>query len=454
MSQNGSLAEGAAIPHVVVVGGGFGGVAAAKGLKDAPVHVTLIDRTNYHLFQPLLYQVAAGLLEPGTIATPIRTLFRGQPNVDVRMGEVVGIDKERRHVLRTDKAPISYDYLVLATGVSGSYFGHDEWAPLAPTMKTLADAEFLRRRVIATLEEADQTDDPALRQRLMTFVLVGAGPTGCELAGELSQLFARLPTEFRHINPRDAKIILVEAGPRILPPFSEQLSNGARAKLQSLGVDVRTGRAVEHVDEDGVIVGGERVPASTVLWTAGVAASPAGHWLGVETDRAGRVIVGPDLTVPGHPEIFVVGDTAHIENNGKMLPGVAQVALQSGKHAARTIRARVLHQPPPGPFSYFDKGNMATISAGYAVVEKDKLKMSGIPGKFSWGFIHILYLGRAEGQLMLATQWVFGVLFGRVGSRYIDTPMPTHAPATASPIGAPVEPQVSTPPSTATRNGQ
>jgi NADH dehydrogenase FAD-containing subunit len=440
MSQHGSSADGNRVPNVVVVGAGFGGVAAAKALKHTPVQISLIDRTNYHLFQPLLYQVAAGLLEPGTIATPIRTLFRDQPNVDVRMGEVVGIDKERRQVLRADKSPIPYDYLVLATGVSASYFGHDEWAPLAPTMKSLADAECLRRRVVGTLEQADETDDPAVREQLMTFVLVGAGPTGCELAGELSQLFARMPAEFRHINPRHAKIILVEAGPRILASFSEQLSNGARAKLNSLGVDVRTGQAVQHVDEEGVVVAGERVPASTVLWTAGVAASPAGTWLGVDTDRAGRVIVGPDLTVPGYPDIFVIGDTAHIENHGKMLPGVAQVALQSGKHAAHTIRARVLHQPPPGPFRYFDKGNMATISAGYAVVEKDKLKMTGIPGKLSWGVIHILYLGQAGGQLLLATQWTFGVLLGRMGSRYIDTPMPTRTAALGAPPATPAEP--------------
>ncbi|MBV9354708.1 MAG: cytochrome d ubiquinol oxidase subunit II, partial [Chloroflexi bacterium] len=362
MSQNGSLAEGTAVPHVVVLGGGFGGVAAAKALRHTPVRVTLIDRTNYHLFQPLLYQVATGILEPGTITTPIRTLFRDQPNVDVRMAEVVGVDKDRRMVqLAGDASPIPYDYLVLATGVTGSYFGHDEWAPFAPTMKTLADAEFLRRRIVGALEQADQEEDPAVRQELLTFVLVGAGPTGSELAGELAEHFRRLPKEYRHINPRDARIILVEAGPRALATFHESLSAGAMAKLRSLGVEVRTGQAVEHVDAEGVVIAGERVPTRTVLWTAGVAASPAGRWLGAETDRAGRAVVGPDLTIPGHPEIFVVGDTAHINRNGQPLPGVAQVAMQSGKYAGHVIRARVLHQPPPGPFSYFDKGNMATL---------------------------------------------------------------------------------------------
>jgi NADH dehydrogenase FAD-containing subunit len=367
--------------------------------------------------------VATGILEPGTITTPIRSMFRDQKNVDVRMAEVTGVDKERRVVqLDGGAETLTYDYLVLATGAHGSYFGHDDWAPLAPSMKTLADAEFLRRRIIGALELADRTDDPKLREKLLTFVLVGAGPTGCELAGELAEHFRRLPSEYRNVDPRQAHIILVEAGPRALAAFSESLSAGAVAKLRSLGVDVRLGKAVEMVDQDGVIIAGERVPTRTVLWTAGVAASDAGRWLGVETDRAGRVVVGPDLSVAGYPEIFVVGDTAHIENDGKMLPGVAQVAMQSGKHAAHSIRARVLHQPPPSAFSYFDKGNMATISFTYAIMEKDKLKLSGALGKLGWSFIHILYLGRAEGQLMFALQSLSSMLLGRSGSRYIDTP--------------------------------
>ena len=437
MTQNGSIARAAGPAHVVIVGGGFGGVAAAQALKNTPVRVTLIDKTNYHLFQPLLYQVATGLLEPGTITTPIRSMFRGQKNVDVLMGEVSGVDKDRRLVELTGGQAIPYDYLVLATGVQGSYFGHAEWAPLAPSMKTLADAEFLRRRIIGVLEQADQATDPDLREQLMTFVLVGAGPTGCELAGELAQHFQRVPTEYRHIDPRKARIILVEAGPRALASFSEELAGGAVNKLRSLGVDVRLGKAVELVDDEGVVIAGERVRTRTVLWTAGVAASPAGRWLSAETDRAGRVVVGPDLTVPGYPDIFVVGDTAHIENNGKVLPGVAQVALQSGKHAAHIVRARVLRQRAPDAFSYFDKGNMATISQGYAIIEKDKLKMDGPLGKTGWAFIHILYLGRAEGQLMLCVQWLFGLLIGRIGSRYIDTPSfeaatPARVPAAAA----------------------
>jgi NADH dehydrogenase FAD-containing subunit/cytochrome bd-type quinol oxidase subunit 2 len=430
MSQNGSVSNKIAQPHVVVVGGGFAGVAAAKGLKNVPVRVTLVDKTNYHLFQPLLYQVATGILEPGTITTPIRAMFRHQKNVDVRMAEVTGVDKEQRVVqLDGGAASLTYDYLVLATGAHGSYFGHDDWAPLAPSMKTLADAEFLRRRIIGSLEMADRTADPMLRQQLLTFVLVGAGPTGCELAGELAEHFRRMPAEYRNMDPRQAHIILVEAGPRALATFSEELSAGAVAKLRSLGVDVRLGKAVEMVDADGVVIGGERVPTRTVLWTAGVAASDAGRWLGAETDRAGRVVVGSDLSVAGYPEVFVVGDTAHIENDGKLLPGVAQVALQSGKHVAHSIRALVLQQPAPAAFSYFDKGNMATIAFSYAIMEKGKMKVGGWLGKAGWTFIHILYLGRAEGQLMLCMQWIFGLVLGRSGSRYIDTPS-VEAPVT------------------------
>jgi NADH dehydrogenase FAD-containing subunit len=436
MSQNGPIANMNAQPHVVVVGGGFGGVAAAKGLKNVPVRVTLVDKTNYHLFQPLLYQVATGILEPGTITTPIRAMFRGQKNVDVRMAEVTGIDKDRRIVeLDGGRETLAYDYLVLATGAHGSYFGHDEWAPLAPSMKTLADAEFLRRRIISALELADRTNDPKLREQLLTFVLVGAGPTGCELAGELAEHFRRMPAEYRNMDPRKAHIILVEAGPRALAAFSESLAAGAVKKLRSLGVDVRLGKAVEMVDADGVVIAGERVPTRTVLWTAGVAASDAGRWLGVETDRAGRVVVGPELSPAGYPEVFVVGDTAHIENDDKPLPGVAQVALQSGKHAAHSIRARVLHQPAPSAFSYFDKGNMATIAFSYAIMEKGKMKVGGLLGKAGWTFIHILYLGRAEGQLMLCMQWVFGLMLGRSGSRYIDTPSVESAAATSE-LGA------------------
>jgi NADH dehydrogenase len=424
MSQNGSLANRGSAPHVVIVGGGFAGVAAAKTLEHAPVRVTLIDRTNYHLFQPLLFQVAVGFVEPGTIAPPIRSLFRNQKNVNVLMAEVTGVDKERKRVLLGgDGASLGYDYLILGTGVRGSYFGHDEWAQFAPIMKNLADAEMLRRRIVSALEQADQASDPAVRAQLLTFVLVGAGPTGCELAGSLAEHFRRtLRTEYRNIDPRHVRIVLVEAGPRVLPSFAESLASGATRQLRQLGVEVLTGHPVQMVDAEGVVIAGQRIRAATVLWTAGVAASPAGAWIGAETDRSGRVIVKPDLSVVGYPEIFVVGDTAHIDNKGQPLPGVAQVALQSGEHAAKTIRARITHELPPAPFSYFDKGNMATISTTYAIIEKDRLKVDGLMGKAGWAFIHVLYLGRAEGMLMLCLQWVFGILLGRIGSRYIDNP--------------------------------
>jgi NADH:ubiquinone reductase (H+-translocating) len=300
-SDRGAAGEGT--PRVVIVGGGFGGIAAANWLKRVPVQVMLIDRTNYHLFQPLLYQVAAGVLEPGTIAIPIRSMFRGQANVDIRMGEVIAIDKGRRCVqLNGEREPILYDYLILATGSHSTHFGHDDWAPFAPGMKTLSDGEGLRRRIVGALEKADCESDPCVREQWLTFVLVGAGPTGCELAGELAEQFRRaLPAEYRHIDPRRARIILVEAGPRALSMFSEDLVSGAMDKLRSLGVDVRLGHAVERVDAEGVVIAGERVAARTVIWTAGVSASPAASWLGVETDHAGRVLVGPELSVPGYP---------------------------------------------------------------------------------------------------------------------------------------------------------
>jgi NADH:quinone reductase (non-electrogenic) len=446
MSENSSVTA-RSVPHVIIVGGGFAGVAAAKALQDAPVRITLIDRTNYHLFQPLLFQVAAGILEPGTIATPIRSLFRGQKNVAVRMAVVSGVDKTTRRVLLADgRQPLHYDYLVLATGVTGSYFGHDEWAQVVSSMKSLADAEAIRRRIVDILEQAEQEDDPAVREELLTFVVVGAGPTGCELAGGLVERFHRTSaSEFRRIDPKRANIVLVEAGPRVLPGFSESLAAGATDALRKLGVDIRTGHAVEQVDAHGVVIAGERLPAQTVLWAAGVTGSPAATWLATESDRAGRAIVLPDLSISGYPEIFVVGDTAHIDHNGTPLPGVAQVALQSGKHAGETIRARVLNRPPPPRFTYFDKGNMATIASTYAIIEHGRFKLSGMFGKLGWAFVHVLYLGRLEGQLLLALQWVFGLAFGRTSSRNIDPPNSELKPGPATPPRVVPKPVVSDP---------
>jgi len=409
-------------PHVVIVGGGFGGVAAARALKHAPVRITLVDRTNHHLFQPLLFQVTAGIVEPGAIAPPIRSIFRNQKNVDVRMAEVTGVDKARQLVhLNGDTPPIHFDYLILATGVQASYFGHDEWAQFASGMKSLVDADMLRSRIIAALEQADQEPDPHKREELLTFVVVGAGPSGCELAGALAEQFRRgLPAEYRHIDPRQAHIVLLEAGPRALSAFSEHLARGAIGRLRRLGVDVRFGQPVELIDAEGVVVGGERIRTRTVVWTAGVAASPAGRWLGTDTDRTGRVVVGPDMSVPGYSRIFVVGDTAHIQYGGQPLPSVATVALQSGEHAGRTIGALVTGQAPPGRFAYFDKGNMATIAATYAIAETGRIKLHGLIGKAAWAVIHVMYLGQAEGQAQLCLQWMLALLLSRTGGRYID----------------------------------
>jgi NADH dehydrogenase FAD-containing subunit len=315
------MKDGAAVsarPHVIIGGGGFAGLQAARALKQAPVHVTVIDRSNHYLFQPLLYQVTAGTISSANVAAPIRWMLRTQKNTSVMLAEISGVDKDRRCVyLNHGDQPHPYDYLVLATGVQGSYFGNDAWAAFAPTMKTLRDAEVLRARLLMSLEMAELADDPRTRQELLTFVLVGAGPTGVELAGTFAEkLHFADKSGFQRIDPTKARIVLIEAGPRVLPMFSERISQKAVRKLRQMGVEVRLGQAVEHVDEEGVISAGERIRSKNVIWTAGVKASPVGEYLGVETDGAGRVKVGSDLTVPGYPEIYVVGDTAHIEEHG------------------------------------------------------------------------------------------------------------------------------------------
>jgi NADH dehydrogenase len=327
-------------PRIIIVGGGFGGLAAAKALRNTPARVILIDRTNHHLFQPLLYQVATAALTPGQIGTPIRGILRNQKNVSVFMGEVTGVDTEQKCVFVTNadrsNVPVPYDYLILATGATHSYFGHNEFEKFAPGMKSLADAVATRNKVLQAFELAEAEEDPNRRRELLTFVMVGAGPTGVELASALAVLtHTALMGDFRQIDPVSARIVLVDMAPRVLTPFSEGLSQAAKRRLEKLGVEVRLGHSVEQIDDDGVVVGGERIVSKTVIWTAGVAPSPAGKWLRVETDRAGRVRVQGDLTVPGHPEIFVLGDTASFEENGKPLPGVAQVAMQQGRQPQR-----------------------------------------------------------------------------------------------------------------------
>ena len=321
-------------PRVVIVGAGFGGLRAARGLRNAPVDVTVIDRNNHHLFQPLLYQVATAGLSPADICAPIRSILKRQANTSVILAEVTGVDLQEQRVLMHDKA-VPYDYLILATGARHSYFGHDDWEPFAPGLKSIADATTLRRNILLAFEAAEVETDPVKRSALLTFVLVGAGPTGVEMAGAIAELAHKaLTSDFRHIDPASARIILVEAGPRILATFPERLARKAHKDLNRLGVEVRTGVAVEGIDADGAVIAGQHLAAKTVIWTAGVAASLAGQWLGTETDRAGRVKVLPDLTIPEHPNVFVIGDTATLLQEGQPLPGVAPVAMQEGRYAA------------------------------------------------------------------------------------------------------------------------
>jgi NADH:ubiquinone reductase (H+-translocating) len=411
-------------PRVIIVGGGFGGLAAAKALRSAPAKVILIDRTNHHLFQPLLYQVATSVLTPSQIATPIRSIFRKQKNVTVILGEVTGVDKERKCVFVSDtdreRVPVAYDYLILAPGATHSYFGHNEFEEYAPGLKSLADAVSSRNKILQAFEQAEAEEDPSRHPDLLTFILVGAGPTGVEMASALA-ILARttLKSDFRRIDPASARIVLVDMAARVLPPFSEDLSEAAKRRLEVLGVEVRLGHSVDRIDPDGIVVAGERIASKTVIWTAGVAPSPAGKWLQVETDRAGRVRVQKDVTVLGHPEIFVVGDTASFEENGKPLPGVAQVAMQQGRYAGKVIHSRITGSAPPGPFSYFDKGNMAVVGKGFAVLQSHKVRVRGFGAWLAWAAIHLQFLATSSLRLTVFLQWVWTYFTGQRGSRLI-----------------------------------
>jgi NADH:ubiquinone reductase (H+-translocating) len=414
-------------PHVIIVGAGFGGLAAARALKDAPVRVLLLDRTNHHVFQPLLYQVATAMLAPSEIASPIREVLRKQRNATVALLEVTHVDADRRQVffsyLDGEERSLPYDYLILATGVQQSYFGHDEFAPFAPGLKSLNDAEAIRAKLLKAFEIAEIEVDPAQHRDLLTFVLVGAGPTGVEMAGAIADMVrGMLKSDFRRIDPRSARIILIEGGARILPAFSERLSRKAHARLTRMGVEIRTNARVEHVDAEGVIVGGERIASRTVLWTAGVTPSPAAQWLKADADRAGRVRVLPDLSVSGRPEIFVVGDTASLDQDGTPLPGVAQVAMQQGRYVGRSIARRVTGQAPPQPFRYFDKGNIAVIGRNFAILESGRLRLSGFVAWVAWAAIHIAFLPQAGNRLMVFTQWAWSYVTKQGGARLILEP--------------------------------
>jgi NADH dehydrogenase len=397
----------------VIVGGGFGGLSAAIGLKRAPVDVTLLDRCNYHLFQPLLYQVATGALSPANIASPLRDILNRQKNTRVLLGETVDIDVANHRVILSDGA-VDYDTLIIATGSSHQYFGHDEWAEFAPGLKTIEDATDMRRRILLAFEAAERERDPKKLDAWMTFVIAGAGPTGVELAGALGEIANdTLRRDFRDIDPSKARIFLVEGADRVLPTYPPKLSAAARTMVERLGVTVRTGAFVTDVRKESVTIreGGrtETIPTRTILWAAGVLASPLGRILaakaGATLDKAGRVIVEPDLTVPGHPEIFVIGDLANFSyQTGKPLPGVAQTAIQGGRYAAKAIKRR-LRGEKTAPFHYLDKGNLATIGRGAAVADLPGLRLSGWPAWLLWIFVHLFTIVEFQNRLLVFVQW-------------------------------------------------
>ena len=392
--------------HVVILGGGFGGLWATRALASTPVRVTLVDRTNHHLFQPLLYQVALAGLSAPDIAAPLRQILRRQGNVTVLMDEARSIDPQARRV-ELAGGSLDYDLLVVATGARHAYFGHDEWAADAPGLKTLGDALRIRRRMLAAFEAAEREADPAVQAQWLEFVIIGGGPTGVELAGTLAEIARHtLPREFRNCDPGRARIHLVEAGPRVLASMPEVLSDRARRQLERLGVDVHTGQAVTHIDAEGVDIGTRRIQARTVLWAAGVAASPLGATLGVERDRAGRIAVAPDLSMPSHPDVFVIGDLASVAQDGKQVPGVAPAAKQMGAHVGRVIRARIAGQPVP-PFRYRDYGNLATIGRMAAVVDLRGLRFSGAPAWLFWLVAHIFFLIGFRNRLVVMAEWVW-----------------------------------------------
>lgn len=415
-------------PHVVIIGGGFAGLNAAKALARLPVRVTLLDRRNHHLFQPLLYQVAMAGLSPGNIAAPLRGILRGYPSVRVLMGEVADFDPQAQVVRPADGESLGYDFLIVATGASHSYFGHDEWSTAAPGLKTMEDALEIRRRVLLAFEEAEREPDPAMRRAWLTFVVVGAGPTGVELAGALGEMaHYTLRNNFRTIDPSSAHVILVEAMDRVLPPYTPVLSAKAEASLEQLGVTVRTGTLVAAVEPQQVTLRhGEQeevVPCRTVLWAAGVQASPLGKVIqertGAELDRVGRVLVEPDLSVRGHPNLFVVGDLAHFAHGlERPLPGLAPVAMQQGNYVAKVIAAR-LENRAPEPFHYRDKGTMATIGRAAAVAQIGRIRLSGLIAWLAWLFIHLMYLVGFDNRVLVFLQWMWNYVTYRRGVRLI-----------------------------------
>lgn len=406
--------------HVVIVGAGFGGLAAAKRLaKSRAVRVTVVDQRNYHLFQPLLYQVATAGLNPSDIAVPIRSQFSGMPNVSVHMGRVSRIDLEGRRIETNGERAIDYDHLILACGAQHSYFGHDAWENDAPGLKTVEQATEIRRRILSAFERAENEDDPTAQRALLNFVIVGGGPTGVELAGAIADIARTvLVDDFRHVNPADARVLLVEAGPRVLPAFPEELSQHAAEDLRTIGVEVRTNARVVDVDDGGVQIGDERVPARSVFWAAGVAADGITRTLGVPLDRAGRVLVESDLSIPGHREAFVIGDAAHLEIEGELVPGLAPAAIQEGELAADNVLARIEGRVTV-PFRYRDKGIMATIGKHKAIAVAGRMRLTGWIAWAAWLVVHVLSLVGFKNRISVFLQWVWSYVFSRRGARLI-----------------------------------
>jgi NADH dehydrogenase len=414
-------AKGAA-PHVVIVGGGFAGIYAARALRHARVHITVVDRKNHHLFQPMLYQVATAGLNPADITAPIRSIVRRQKNVEVVLGEVTAVDTGARTLQLADGGRLTYDYLLLCTGARHSYFGHDDWEPYAPGLKSLEDALEIRRRVLTAFERAEREPDPVKRHAHLTFVIVGGGPTGVEMAGAVAEIrsFA-LRRDFRHIDPRDATVMLLEGGTRILPSYPESLSAEAKRELRAVGVDVRTETFVTDIQPGAVHAAGWTIPTNTVIWAAGNMASPLLKTLGTPLDRQGRVVVQPDCSIPGSPEVFVLGDAAAFVEDGRTLPGICPVAIQMGEYAARAVQADLKGRPRE-PFSYWDKGQLAVIGRGQAVADIGRLHFGGFIAWFLWIFIHIFFLIGFRNRVLVLLQWAWAYVTYQRGARLITDP--------------------------------
>ncbi|MGE5199123.1 MAG: NAD(P)/FAD-dependent oxidoreductase [Rhodospirillaceae bacterium] len=431
--ETAATARGRTRPRVVIIGGGFGGLYAARALRRAPADVTVVDRTNHHVFQPLLYQVATACLAPNDVAYPIRVVLSGQRNTTVMLAEATALDAAARQVI-LDDGQLAYDYLIVAPGARHSYFAHPEWEEFAPGLKTMEDALAIRRRVLVAFERAERERDPERRRACLTFVLVGGGPTGVELAGAIGEIACSvMARDFRRIDPRETRTILVEAGPRILPTFPASLSEKAERSLRRLCVEVRTGASVTDVSRDAVTIGGERVRAGTIIWAAGVQPSPLARSLGVPLDRAGRVIVAPDLSIPGHPEVFVAGDLAACpDRDGRPLPGLAPVALQQGRHAAQNL-LRAMRGQPMLPFRYRDRGTMATIGRAAAVADIHGLRLSGLPAWLTWCFVHILWLIGFRNRFVVLFEWAWAYVTRQRSSRLIVGGEPPKAPPAGPP---------------------